>query len=56
MSPRTLRLLAAAYVVKAVLLGLLWLAAPDLAQRVWTRVRQAVTPTLDAGEAQFPTR
>jgi hypothetical protein len=61
MSPRTLRILAVAYLVKAILVGLLWWAAPDLAQRAWLRVRQAVATTAPLGaaeatEAQLPTR
>lgn len=60
MSHRTLRILAGAYLVKALLLGLLWLAAPDVAQRLWLRLRQAVTATrplaAETAEAGLPTQ
>ena len=52
MSYRTLRILAIAYVVKALLVGVFWLAAPDLAQRTWLRVRQAVGATLPLASAE----
>jgi len=39
MTPRTLRILAVAYLVKSLLIGIAWLAVPDLPQRVLTLVR-----------------
>jgi hypothetical protein len=61
MSHRTLRILAIVYLVKALLVGAFWLAAPELAQRTWLRVRQAVAATLplesaEAAEGSLATR
>jgi hypothetical protein len=40
MSPRTLKVIAAVYVVKTVLLGLAWLMVPDLPARAAQKARQ----------------
>jgi hypothetical protein len=40
MSPRTLKILAVGYAVKTVLLGLAWLAIPDLPSRAATKARE----------------
>jgi hypothetical protein len=50
MSSRTLRLLAAVYLVKTLVVGLVWLSAPDLPRRAWERVRQ----TFSAQEVEEP--
>lgn len=48
MNPKTLKLIAVGYVVKTALVGLAWLAVPDLPERAltmaretWSRVRSA---------------
>jgi len=38
--PRTLRIMAIAYAVKTLLVGMAWLAVPDLPERTATHVRQ----------------
>jgi hypothetical protein len=38
--PRTLRLIVIGYAVKTVLVGMAWLAIPDLPERAATHVRQ----------------
>ena len=40
MNPKTLKLIALGYVVKTVLVGLAWLAIPDLPQRAMDMARQ----------------
>jgi hypothetical protein len=40
-SARTFRVIAAVYLVKALLVGLVWMSAPELPERAWQRVRQA---------------
>jgi len=40
MSPRTLKVIAAVYVVKTVLLGLAWLMVPDLPTRAAQKARE----------------
>jgi hypothetical protein len=63
MNPRTLRLIALGYVVKTALVGLAWLAVPDLPERAmdiarqtWTRVTfspaSPASPTAPAAPAK----
>jgi hypothetical protein len=40
MNPKTLKLIALGYVVKTALVGLAWLAIPDLPQRAMAKARQ----------------
>jgi hypothetical protein len=40
LQPRTLRLIAVGYAVKTLLIGIAWLAVPDLPKRAATHVRQ----------------
>jgi len=40
-NPRALRVLAIVYLVKTVVIGLAWLAVPDLPQRAATSARDA---------------
>jgi hypothetical protein len=40
-TPKTLKLLAASYLVKTLLLGAAWLAVPDLPQRAAAKLREA---------------
>ena len=52
MNPRTLKLIVLGYVVKTALVGLAWLAVPDLPQRALTMARETwsrVTSTEPAG-------
>ena len=51
MNPRMLKLIAVGYVVKTALVGLAWLAIPDLPERAmnvasqtWSRVTSASAP------------
>ena len=39
MTPRTLKLIALSYVVKTLIVGIAWLAIPDLPERAATRAR-----------------
>lgn len=41
MTPRTLKILAWSYVVKTLLLGMAWIAVPDLPQRAEAQAREA---------------
>ena len=43
MTPRALRILALCYLVKTLLLGIAWLAVPDLPQRLQSLVRSTVS-------------
>jgi len=43
MSPRTLKILAVSYLIKTLVVGVVWLAIPDLPQRAATRMREAWT-------------
>jgi hypothetical protein len=43
MSPRALRLLAAVYLAKTLIVGIVWMSAPDLPRRAWERIRQTFT-------------
>jgi hypothetical protein len=40
MNPKTLKLIAVGYVVKTMLVGLAWLAIPDLPERAMAMARQ----------------
>ena len=46
-SPRTMRAVAWGYVLKSLLIGLAWLAIPDLPQRTAELLRQAFTSSVD---------
>ena len=43
MTPRALRILALCYLVKTLILGLAWLAVPDLPQRLQSLVRSTLS-------------
>jgi hypothetical protein len=43
MSPRALRVLAAVYLAKTLIVGIVWMSAPDLPRRAWERIRQTFT-------------
>jgi hypothetical protein len=43
MSPRTLKILAVSYLIKTLVVGVAWLAIPDLPQRAASRMREAWT-------------
>jgi len=43
MSPRTLKILAVGYAVKTLLLGIAWLAVPDLPARAASKARATWT-------------
>ena len=48
MTPRALRIVALCYLVKTLLVGVAWLAVPDLPHRVRTFVRSAVGSSTQA--------
>jgi hypothetical protein len=50
LTPRVLRLLAVSYLVKTALVGLLWLAIPDLPKRAGTTARAAWVSLVGAAE------
>jgi len=56
MSPRTLKTLAVVYLVKSLLVGIAWLAVPDLPHKAWDRVRHtlgiAMAQAAGRGEAR----
>jgi hypothetical protein len=52
LTPRMLRLLAVSYLVKTAVVGLLWLAIPDLPQRAGTTARAAWASLVGASEAR----
>jgi hypothetical protein len=43
MSARTVRLIAVSYIVKTALVGLAWLAIPDLPERAMAMARQTLS-------------
>ena len=43
MTPRTLRIVAVSYLVKTLLIGIVWLAVPDFPQRVLTLLRATLS-------------
>ena len=43
MTPRALRILAVCYLVKTLILGIAWLAVPDLPRRLQNLVRATVS-------------
>jgi hypothetical protein len=43
LSPKILKIAAISYVVKTLIVGLAWLAVPDLPQRAMAKVRQTWT-------------
>ena len=51
MNPRTLKLIALGYVVKTALVGLAWLAIPDLPQRALTMARETWSRVTSAAPA-----
>jgi hypothetical protein len=44
MTPRALRIVALCYLVKTLLLGIAWLAVPDLPHRLQSLVRSTLSP------------
>ncbi len=59
MTPKTLRILAASYLLKTLLLGAAWLAVPDLPQRAAAKLREVwnwVAPTEDARESTLSSK
>jgi hypothetical protein len=51
-TPRVLRLLAVSYAVKTAIVGLLWLAIPDLPRRAGTTARAAWAHLVGSPEAR----
>jgi hypothetical protein len=39
-SSRALRILATIYIVKTLIVGIVWMSVPELPRRAWERIRQ----------------
>ena len=46
MTPRTLKIIAVTYVIKTLLVGIAWIAIPDLPQRATAKAREVWTSIL----------
>jgi hypothetical protein len=51
MSPRALRILATVYLVKTLIVGIVWMSAPEVPRRAWERLRQTFSSAAPASPA-----